>query len=104
MLVMFLRKTILKSISIARARNWFVGILKVYIKKQSIKKLTIISFLVFAAAFGFGVTVKAVEVSDPCGDAGGGGNDIKKITATSDGTDIILAIELCALPLFFWYM
>jgi hypothetical protein len=40
--------------------------------------------------------VKPVEVSDPCGDAGGRGNDIKKITATSDGTDIILTVELCA--------
>ena len=50
----------------------------------------------FAAAVGFGVTVKALEVSDPCGDAGGGGNDIKKITATSDGTDIILTVELCS--------
>ncbi len=50
----------------------------------------------FAAAFGFGVTVKAVEVSDPCDDVGGGGNDIKKITATSDGTDLMLTVELCA--------
>lgn len=50
----------------------------------------------FAAAFGLGVTVKAVEVSDPCGDAGGRGNDIKKITATSDGTDILITVELCA--------
>ncbi len=40
--------------------------------------------------------VKPVEVSDPCGDAGGRGNDIKKITATSDGTDIMLTVELCA--------
>jgi hypothetical protein len=51
---------------------------------------------VFAAIFSSGVTAKAVEVNDPCGDAGGGGNDIKKITATSDGTDIMLVIELCA--------
>ncbi len=65
-------------------------------RRISIKKLTIISVLVFAVAFGFGVMVKAVEVSDPCGDAGGGGNDIKKITATSDGTDIMLTVELCA--------
>jgi hypothetical protein len=40
--------------------------------------------------------VKPVEVSDPCGDAGGRGNDIKKITATSDGTDIMFTVELCA--------
>ena len=65
-------------------------------RRISIKKLIIISVLVFVTAFGFGVTVKAVEVSDPCGDVGGGGNDIKKITATSDGTDIMLTVELCA--------
>ncbi len=58
--------------------------------------LTIISVLVFAAACGSGVMVKAVEVSDSCGDAGGGGNDIKKITGTSDGTDIMLTVEFCA--------
>ncbi len=40
--------------------------------------------------------VKPGEVSDPCGDAGGRGNDIKKITATSDGTDIMLTVGLCA--------
>ncbi len=50
----------------------------------------------FTAAFGFSVTAKAVEVSDPCGDAGGGGNDIKKVTASSDGTDIMLTVEFCA--------
>jgi hypothetical protein len=61
----------------------------------SINKLTIIYVLVFAAAFSFGVTVTAVEVIDPCGDAGGGGNDIKKITVTSDGIYIILTIEMC---------
>ncbi|MCP4254272.1 MAG: hypothetical protein GY775_12855 [Candidatus Scalindua sp.] len=58
--------------------------------------LTIISVLVLAAACGFGVTVKAAEISDPCGDAGGGGNDIKKIMATSDGTEILLTVEFCA--------
>ena len=52
--------------------------------------------MVFAAALGFGVTVKAVEVSDPCGDVGGGGKDVKKIMAISDGTDIMLTVELCA--------
>ncbi len=50
----------------------------------------------FAAALGFGVTVKAVEVSDPCGDVGGGGKDVKKIMAISDGTDIMLTVEFCA--------
>ncbi len=50
----------------------------------------------FVAACGFGVKVKAVEISDPCGDAGGGGNDIKKITAMSDGIDIMLTVEFCA--------
>ena len=65
-------------------------------RKILIKKLTIISLLVLAAAVVFGVTVKALEVSDPCGDAGGGGSDIKKITATSDGTDIMLTVEFCA--------
>ncbi len=64
--------------------------------KILIKKLKIISVLVFAAAFSFGLTANAVEVSDSCGDAGGGGNDIKKVTATSDGTDITLTVELCA--------
>lgn len=64
--------------------------------KILIKRLTIISVLVFTAAFSSSVTVKAVEVSDPCGDAGGGGNDIKKVKATSDGTDINLTIEFCA--------
>lgn len=51
--------------------------------------------MAFAAVFVC-TLVKAVEVSDTCGDAGGGGNDIKKVTAASDGTDIMLTIELCA--------
>ncbi len=64
--------------------------------KVLIKKLTIISVVVLSSAFSFSITVKAVEVSDPCGDAGGGGNDIKKVKVTSDGTDINLTIEFCA--------
>jgi hypothetical protein len=40
-------------------------------------------------------TTNAIEVSDPCGDAGGKGNDIKKITASSDGINIIIIVELC---------
>ena len=63
--------------------------------KLLIKKLIIISVLVLAVVFSFCLTVMAVEVSDSCGDAGGGGNDIKKIAAMSDGTDITLTVELC---------
>ncbi len=63
---------------------------------RSIRKIkTICVYFIFLIVLSVDSTVNAIEVSDPCGDTGGRGNDIKKVTASSDGTNIILTVELC---------
>ncbi len=57
--------------------------------------IALYAWFIFLAVLSIDVTVNAIEVSDGCGDAGGKGNDIKKITATSDGANIMLTVELC---------
>ncbi len=64
--------------------------------KKPITSITIICFwFMLLTVFSVNFTINAIEVSDSCGDAGGRGNDIKKITASSDGTNIIIIVELC---------
>ncbi len=64
--------------------------------RKSITSTTIICvWFILLTVFSINVTINAIEISDPCGDAGGRGNDIKKITASSDGTNIIVIVELC---------
>lgn len=56
------------------------------------KKITILAALVFVAAFGFGMTA---EAQDDC-DVGGAGNDVFSISPTSDGTNLVVTVVLCA--------
>ncbi len=64
--------------------------------KRAIRLIkTVCFYFIFLTVLSINITKGAIEVTDPCGDTGGKGNDIKKITASSDGTNIILTVELC---------
>ncbi len=64
--------------------------------KEAIRLIkTVCVYFIFLTVLSINITKGAIEVTDPCGDTGGKGNDIKKVTASSDGTNIILTVELC---------